>query len=441
MATKRNDDPNHTNAVDEINETSWKPWKKFSFRFFFLFFGLNSHLSWFAIIFIYNLAFNKDTSYVSRLYKPLTRVCYWLDKHIYHTGYNPKIHSVYPGDGHFGLTLYITVLLLSVIGAIVWTIAQTKKTNYNRLFYWFCLYLRYLLAITILGYGFDKLIPVQMTHPSIATMLEPYGYQSKFSVLWNFMGTSPGYQIFSGACEVIAGLLLLSRRTAIAGYVLITGVLLNVAAMNIFYNVTVKMFSTYLLFVALFLLAPYVNNISRFFFRNDATPFSQKYFAFHTRWKKSLLTAILIVVPLVLMLVTVTGIVRRYHRNEVAALKEKAYDVTAFTAKDSLPPITADSSRWKRVVMNVDGEHTIIFWMDGDQDYYDCDVDSVKKTFTLYQKRNKSVRETFHYTNPSKDELQLTGNWEGRAIQVSLKLFPMKRMYLNHDTIRLIHDY
>ncbi len=164
------------------------------------------------------------------------------------------------------------MLLLAVIGAIVWTIAERKKTNYNRLFYWFCLYLRYVLAITILGYGFDKLIPVQMHYPDIATMMEPYGYQGKFNVLWNFMGVSPGYEIFSGVCEVIAGLLLLSRRTAIAGYVVITGVMLNVAAMNIFYNVPVKMFSTYLLLVSLFLLAPYINNMGKWFFSGTMTP-------------------------------------------------------------------------------------------------------------------------------------------------------------------------
>jgi hypothetical protein len=116
------------------------------------------------------------------------------------------------------------------------------------------------------------------------------------------MGLSPGYMMFTGTIELIGGLLLFFPRTAVAGYLLVIAVLSNVVALNWFYNVPVKMFSTLLLLYALFLLAPYFNSLFQFFFKNNAVPYAQRRFVFQTKWKKYMVSAVLLLVPLLTIL-------------------------------------------------------------------------------------------------------------------------------------------
>jgi len=424
------------------SSTLWNGWQKISFRFLFLFLGLCSYLCWDDTIYLIHGTLYNTQLDIGILYKPVVPALSWLDTHIYHIGFNPETQATYPGDNHFGLVFYLTVFFISVIAAVVWGFLDKKRGNYDKLSYWFRLYLRYALGIVIFGYGIDKLIPVQMRYPSVMTMFTPYGHLDLFSVLWNSMGVAPGYMIFTGAAEVLAAFLLFSRRTAVAGYVLTAAVMANVVALNIFYNITVKLFSTQLLLFSLYLLAPYLKNIVRFFFYNDATPFSQRRYTFYTGWKKYVLIAVLIVVPLAVLTINTVGVVNRYGHLKADIPKEKVYDVTTFIAKDTLPPLTTDTLRWKRFLLfnQWHADHAVVMSMNDEPDWYFYDVDTIKKTFTLYDNPAKKTLNILHYISPSKDQLLLTGKWKGHDIQVALKLYPMDNMYLNKEKIKLVRD-
>jgi hypothetical protein len=60
---------------------------------------------------------------------------HWLDIHLFHTGYDPAKQQPFPGDNHFGALFYLLLLVIAVIGAIVWSILDRKRLNYNRLSY------------------------------------------------------------------------------------------------------------------------------------------------------------------------------------------------------------------------------------------------------------------------------------------------------------------
>ena len=75
-------------------------------------------------------------------------------------------------------------------------------------------------------------------------------------VLWSFMGFSNVYQIFTGIGEALGSLLIVFRRTTTLGALLLCGVLANVALLNYTFDVPVKLFSTNLLLMAVFLAAP-----------------------------------------------------------------------------------------------------------------------------------------------------------------------------------------
>ena len=74
-----------------------------------------------------------------------------------------------------------------------------------------------MLSVTLFGYGFAKVFPQQFGPPGPFKLIEPYGEFSPMGVLWSFMGASIPYVIFSGACEVAGGALVLFRRTTLLG--------------------------------------------------------------------------------------------------------------------------------------------------------------------------------------------------------------------------------
>ena len=115
---------------------------------------------------------------------------------------------------------------------------------------------RFTLATAMLLYGAEKVIPEQFGTPLPSDLLEPIGEGSPMHLLWTFMGTSIPYVIFTGAAEMLGGLLLAARRTTLLGALVCIGVLSNVVMLNLSYDVPVKLYSSHLLLMAVFLAAP-----------------------------------------------------------------------------------------------------------------------------------------------------------------------------------------
>jgi hypothetical protein len=322
----------------------------------------------------------------------------------------------------------------------VWSFIDKKKANYDRLFYWFCIYLRYVLAITIIGYGIDKVIPIQMSPPSVAALTEPYGNLNRFNVLWTFMGVSTGYMIFTGSLEIIAGLLLFFRRTALAGSLLMVAILSNVVALNCFYNVGVKLFSLQMLLFALFLLAPYYQRLFQFLFSDKNTAaISPKRFVFQNKRKRYMVTALLVLVPLIGIGLSLVTNYKTYQRVAANEREQKIYDVAAFVAKDTLAPLTTDTLRWKRVLLFVNGHNMVVYDMQDKGKWFKFKIDSAKKTLTL-NSDDKAKMKVFHYTYPATDMMQLVGKWNGKDISVSLKQSPVDSIPLNKEKITFFEE-
>src|SRR6185295_19857391 len=111
---------------------------------------------------------------------------------------------------------------------------------------------RYTLAFSLFGYGIAKIVPQQFEFPGLQTVIRPLGDLPPMGLLWNFMGYSRVYQVFAGSIEVIASLLLLSRRTACLGALFATVGMANVVALDLGYDVTVKFIALNLLAMAVF---------------------------------------------------------------------------------------------------------------------------------------------------------------------------------------------
>src|SRR5947199_1204250 len=105
----------------------------------------------------------------------------------------------------------------------------------------------------MLSFGAYKVIKSQFPAPSLDRLLEPYGDSSPMGLLWTFMGASKAYTIFGGFAEMLGGALLTVRRTTLLGALVCIGVITNIVMLNFSYDVPVKLYSTHLLLMAIFL--------------------------------------------------------------------------------------------------------------------------------------------------------------------------------------------
>ncbi len=197
----------------------------------------------------------------------------WVAAHVFHLTGPVAVYPPINGSGDTTLD-YIHELCLVVIAAIatiVWSILDRNRPNYRRFHAWLRVWMRFALALTLFSYGFAKVFPLQFQPPTLARLLEPLNEFSPMGILWTFMGASAAYTIFAGAAEVLGGLLLIPRRTTTLGALVSAGVMLNVVMLNFCYDVPVKLYSSNLLLMAIFLAAPDFKRLCDAFVLNRAT--------------------------------------------------------------------------------------------------------------------------------------------------------------------------
>ena len=119
--------------------------------------------------------------------------------------------------------------------------------------------------------------------PNQSQLATPLGDFLPMRLSWMFMGYSATYQIFAGFMEVLAGSLLLYRKTITMGALLAVGVFSNVMMMNLSYDIPVKIFSMNIVLFCLYLLANEYSRIVCFFVLNKPAPVCSLYHFKHTK--------------------------------------------------------------------------------------------------------------------------------------------------------------
>jgi hypothetical protein len=235
--------------MSEVLIKPWKDWEKVFFRFFFLFFSiLILPLDW--KFWRQLFAINWGRLHFHDLFE-LTR--YQL--HIFPAGSFPAY-----GPGSFAD--WGVVILISLIGTAIWGRVDDKRQEYDQLYYWLRVIIRYRLALLLITYGFIKLFPLQMPYPSLSNLLTNYGDFYAWKIYFQTLGISPHYESFLGFVEIVAALLLFNRRTVTFGVGLIFGFIGNVAVANGFYDIGEQVLSTFIVVMA---AALFVKDIPRLY--------------------------------------------------------------------------------------------------------------------------------------------------------------------------------
>ncbi len=119
----------------------------------------------------------------------------------------------------------------------------------------------YYLVLQLMKYGADKIFKNQFYLPEPNILYTRLGYIHKDLLYWSAIGSSHFYTVFLGIVELTAALLLIFKKTRGPGLFISIGIFTNVLAVNLGFNISVKLFSSFLLFLGIYLFIPYAKKL------------------------------------------------------------------------------------------------------------------------------------------------------------------------------------
>jgi len=154
----------------------------------------------------------------------------------------------------------------------------------------------YFLVLELWEYGWVKLTKMQFYLPEPNTVYTEFGQLSKDIAYWSVIGSSHSYVVFLGILELVAGTLVLIRRTRFLGLLLTAGIFINVLMVNISFDISVKLFAVTLLGMTCILLLNYPNQW-RYLFQIPIKPVSVKQSSETRmmRWGRALVLSFMVV--------------------------------------------------------------------------------------------------------------------------------------------------
>ena len=409
-----------------------EPWSRVAlvaFRFSFLYFGA-------YVLFtqmLYDLLAIPGLEIDLGKAPPMRNLVMWVGHNVLHI--KPILAPTGSGDTLYDWTQAFTMLVLAIIGTVVWSFVDRKATNYDRLSKWFRLFIRFALGTSLLDYGFSKLIPLQMPITFLSRLLEPYGNFSPMGVIWYSIGAAPGYEMFIGFAEVLAGTLLILPRTTLLGGMIAFGVTSGVFVVNMTYDVPVKLFAFHLVLISLVVLAPDVPRLLNLFLLNrpvnPRTPSSirsQRGSQPTSGWSRQLVFAVWLLAS------NIFTHAKQWWQYGGGAPKSALYgiwDIESMSIDGVVhPPLLTDSTRFSHAVFQAPTGVTLQR-MDQTFTRYGAKIDTVKHTITLTKAGlDTSGKSSLAYERPTPTQLTLDGTVDGKHIEMRMTLHDLNKFLL-----------
>ncbi len=406
----------------------WAAWKRIAFRF--------ACAYWIAFLVTYLPGFFDDvdpTSWISKGARAvLSRVVPWVGLHVFRVTVPLTVSG--SGDKLFDWVQAFCVLAAGLVGGAVWCIVDRRRHEYDLADMWLRVVLRYALAVPMLSYGMFKVIKLQFQSAQIDRLLEPYGRSSPMGLLWTFMGYSTGYNFFTGLVETAGGLFLLTQRSMPMGALLVVIGMTNVVLLNFTYDVPVKLYSSNLLLMGIFLLLPYTHRLLSVLVFNrptDAAPERPR--PATPRGRRAMIALKVAATVFVLYLGAWAPIRFRMTNPGDFATPPPLYglyDVVEHTrAGVAVPPLFTDATRWRRVAYNRTGSVSIYFADDTSRRFRAKD-DAVHGTLELTFGTRSDQKEVLQYARAADGSLVVRGTFASAPIEATLRPVPLDSFLL-----------
>jgi hypothetical protein len=398
--------------------SNWPGWKKMTFIFFSVFLCFNCF---------------PFSQLLALLFKHLIDP---VAKNILGIGYEFS----YQGTGSGDMTINYVELFISFCLTLVITpalfFALNKKANFDKLHYWFRVYMRYYLANIMFAYGIAKVLKMQFTDPNLDTLMTTYGNSSPMGLAWRFMGYSDMYRNFTGYVEIIAGILLLFRKTTLFGALFSFSIMFNVVMVNFGFDVPVKLFSTQLAIVSLYIIAPDLTRLIRFFFLDKEVTATQIY---QPVLNRDMRRARLIIKPLFIILLFGIPLLQylNYDQGPAKPPLYGIYHITKFSKnREVMIPLITDTICWKTLVVSRSGNASIRMCNDSIK-RIGFRPDTLKN---LIDVSDHSRTYQFTYKNLG-DKLNIEGPFQGDSIKVEMKRYDEKNFRLVKRGFHWINEF
>lgn len=355
------------------------------------------------------------------LNKPWEWVVSWFAQDVLGLA-DPSTAITGSGDTTWAYVQLLLIAIVAMLGTIVWSILDRRRPDYPRLAAGAHVVLRYVLAMAMLSYGFAKILKSQFPDLTPGQLDVRFGEISPMGLLWKFMGYSTAYTVFAGLGEAVGGVLLLWRRTATLGALIIIAVMTNVVMLNFCYDVPVKLYSTQLLIMAGVIALPRARALIAAVL-GRATSEAPPRVRMARRWERAWLIGKLGMIASIAWSVY-SSFAGRPNRNDHVHELYGTWIVDTFIA-DGIehPPLTTDPDRWRACTANP--RSLGIALMTGEREGGGLKVDAERRTITLEPSGKTGAKtETWTYTRPSPDHLVIDGVHGGKYLHVALHLAP-----------------
>jgi len=370
----------------------------------------------------------------------LAAVLPWAGRHL--LGVDATVHPSGSGDTMADWVQVFCILVLALMSTVVWSLLDRKRAQYARLYEWLRVGIRCGLGLTMIIYGGSKVVPSQFPPPSLDRLMQPFGDASPMGLLWTFMGASAPYTIFAGFAEWLGGVLLLFRRTTLLGALVSLGALANVVMLNFCYDVPVKLFSSNLLVMAVFLAAHDLRRLANLLVLNrpaSAAPDPRLI------QRRELRIAALVLQGVLAIGYSASIVSLSWHQlHDYTSERSPLYGVWNVEELQvdgpAGPPPGAEALQWRRLIFDYPTMVTVQVASDSRQRYW-LKLDEARKTLALTKRGNPAWKSSLKYQRPAPDRLTLEGTIEGRKIRASLHRADESRFLLLTRGFHWISEY
>lgn len=329
------------------------------------------------------------------------------------------------------------LLIVAIVATILWSILDRRRKNYVTLHKWFHLAMRFALAASMFEYGMTKVIPTQFPRPPLNTLVTPVGNLSLSALLWSAIGSAPAYEIFTGAAELLGGILLLIPRTTMLGAMICLADMTQVFVLNMTYDIGLKQTSFHLILVSLLLLAPEFRRLANFFIldRPVAGSAQTRLFSSDSANRLALIAQLAVGVYLLSTYAYINW--SYWYASGDGSPRSALYGVWNVEQLEidgqKRPTVLNDyDRRWRRVIF--DAPDTVAFQrVDDSFARYSAAIDIYDNTIALTKGGSRKWKGNFMFNRPAQDRLVLDGEMDGQKIHAQLEL-------VEFDTFRLLNS-
>lgn len=347
----------------------------------------------------------------------------WVARHVLHLNHEIMTPGNCSGDTVYDWVRVLCFLTLAFAASLLWSFLPRSHANSQRIHAWLRSYVRLSVGAAMLLYGAEKIFRMNFQQPNFYKLLEPLGDYSLMGLLWACMGASRSYSIFAGCVQMFGGILLFVPPWETLGALVGLVVFLNIFALNLCYDLPLKLSSFHILLPCLLLVLPVARRLVDFFLLNrTVAPYRETALFNHKRLNGGALVA-----QLALGGLLVCSYLYQAHdfekRNFTVASRPPFYGIWTVDefqlGAKVLPPLATNQTRWQRMVFQFPKEVGIQS-MNGSWAALRVRRDMAKKTLTMENPGDPAKELELTFSNPDSGSLTLQGSDGENEIRVKL---------------------